>query len=156
VSNAVPQAYVSPDGSTLLPAGRVFAQGPDGSFPGMDETGWRWSHALDANSLIPGRPGQHVYVTSGAENRTYRAIVRDNGTLGDLQPFVERGGESAVADSAGNVYVANGQVFVYRASGEPIGRVDVPERPTGLLFGGPDRKTLYILTHGSLYAVRVR
>jgi hypothetical protein len=51
--------------------------------------------------------------------------------------------------------VANGQVFVYRASGEPIGRIDVPERPTGLLFGGPDGRTLYVLSHRSLYAARM-
>ena len=99
---------------------------------------------------------RRVYVTSGAENRTYRAVVRDDGTLGDLRRFAERGGESVVSDSEGHVYVANGQIFVYRESGEPIGQIDVPERPTGLRFGGPDNKTLYILTHHSLYAVRLR
>lgn len=122
----------------------------------MDPSGWRWSHALDAFSLITARPGEHVYVTSGAENRTYRASVRDDGTLGDLARFAERGGEAAVADGAGNVYIANGQIFVHRASGEAIGRIDIPERPTGLRFGGPDNKTLYVLSHGSLYAVRLR
>ena len=134
----------------------MFTQGPDGSYPGMDETGWRWSHALDAYGLITARPGQRVYVTSGAENPTYRAVVGEDGALGDLQPFAERGGESVAWDSGGNVYVANGQVFVYRASGEPIGRIDVPERPTGLLFGGPDGRTLYVLSHRSLYAARTR
>jgi hypothetical protein len=156
VTTAVPRAYVTPDGSLQLPAGRVFTQGPDGAYPGMDETGWRWSHALDAYSLITARPGERVYVTSGAENRTYRAIVRDDGTLGDLRRFAERGGESVVSDSEGHVYVANGQIFVYRESGEPIGQIDVPERPTGLRFGGPDNTTLYILTHQSLYSVRLR
>jgi sugar lactone lactonase YvrE len=155
VTTAVPRAYVSPDGSLLLPAGRVFTQGPDGSYPGMDETGWRWSHALDTYGLITARPGQRVYIISGAENRTYRAVVREDGALDDLQPFAERGGESIAWDSEGNVYVANGQVFVYRASGEPIGRIDVPERPTGLLFGGRDGRTLYILSHRTLYAARM-
>ena len=155
VTAVVPQTYASPDGTLQLPAHRVFAQGPDGQYPGMDETGWRWSHPLDACRLIVARAGQTVYVTSGAENRTYRAVMRENGTLGDLQPFVERGGEIAVADDQGNVYVANGQIFVYRESGEALGRIDVPERPTGLLFGGDDWKTLYVLTHRSLYAVRM-
>jgi sugar lactone lactonase YvrE len=145
---------VSTDGSLILPAGRVFTQGPDGSYPGMDDTGWRWSHALDAFGLIAARPGERVYVTSGAENRTYRGVVRSDGTLGDLTLFAERGGEGAVADRDGNVYVANGQVFVYGSTGEPLGRIDVPERPTGLRFGGPDGRTLYVLTHHSLYAVR--
>ena len=156
VTTAVPRAYVSPDGSLLLPAGRVFTQGLGGAYPGMDPTGWRWSHALDAYSLVTARPGERVYLTSGAENRTYRGTVRDDGTLGDLERFAERGGEGAVAGPDGNVYVANGQIFVYRATGEPVGRIDVPERPTGLRFGGPDGRTLYILTHGSLYATHVR
>jgi hypothetical protein len=156
VAQPVPQAHTSPDGSLLLPVSRVFTQGPDGLYPGMDETGWRWSHALDAYHLITARPGQRVSVTSGAENRTYRAVVRDDGTLGELEPFAERGGESVVADREENVYVANGQIFVYGPSGEPIGRIGVPERPTGLLFGGRDGKTLYVLTHQSLYAARVR
>ena len=122
----------------------------------MDETGWRWSHALDAFGLVAGRPGERVYITSGAENRTYRGVVRDDGTLGDLAPFAERGGESVVAGRDGQVYVANGQVFVYRPSGELAGRIDVPERPTGLQLGGPDGRTLYVLTHHSLYRVRLR
>jgi len=150
------RAYVSPDGSLVLPAGRVFTQGPDGSYPGMDETGWRWSHALDAFSLIAARPGERVYLTSGAENRTYRGLVRDDGTLADLQPFAERGGESVVTGRNGNVYLANGQIFVYRPSGELLGRIDVPERPTGLRFGGPDGRTLFVLTHHSLYGVTLR
>jgi sugar lactone lactonase YvrE len=73
-----------------------------------------------------------------------------------LKPFAERGGESVTADSQGNVYVANGQVFVYDKSGRTIGRIDVPERPTQLLFGGPDRGTLFIFTHHTLYAVKTK
>jgi hypothetical protein len=153
VTTPAPKAYLSADGTLALPAGRVFTQGPDGSYPGMDETGWRWSHALDAFGLIAARQGERVYVTSGAENRTYRGVVRDDGTLGDLTVFTERGGEGAIADRDGNVYVANGQIFVYGPTGTPLGRIDVPERPTGLRFGGPGGRTLYVLTHHALYGV---
>jgi sugar lactone lactonase YvrE len=122
----------------------------------MDPTGWRWSHNLNAIGLFTARPGQRAYVVSSAENRTYGATVNANGTLGNLQPFAERGGESVAADRAGNVYVTNGQVFVYNPSGTPIAQIDVPERPIQVLFGGPDRRTLFILTHHSLYAVKMR
>ena len=54
----------------------------------------------------------------------------------------------------GRVYVANGQVFVYDASGRALGRIDVPERPLQLLFGGVDGRTLFILTHHALYSSR--
>jgi DNA-binding beta-propeller fold protein YncE len=155
VTTAAPKAYVSPDGSLILPAGRVFTQGPDGSYPGMDETGWRWSHALDAFSLVAAKPGERVYLSSGAENRTYRGIVREDGTVGDLELVAERGGEGAVADADGNVYVANGQIFVYRPTGELVRRIDVPARPTVLCFA-PDGRTLYVLTHHALYRVKTR
>lgn len=150
------RAYVSPDGSLVLPAVRVFQQGPAGNYPGMDPTGWRWSHMLNALGLFTARPGETVYVISSAENRTYRATVNANGTLGNLQAFAERGGESVATDRAGNVYVTNGQVFVYNPTGTLIGQIDVPERPVQVLFGGPNRQTLFILTHHSLYAVKVK
>jgi hypothetical protein len=148
--------YVSPDGSLFLPAGRVFRQEPDGFYPGMDPTGWRWSNNLDTYGLVTARPGQRVYVSSASEDRTYRATVGAEGSLTDLTPFAERGGESVTVDTRGNVYVANGQVFVYDAAGAPIGRIDVPERPIDVLFGGPDRRTLFILGHRTLYAVETR
>lgn len=156
VTSPKPKEYVSPDGSLFLPAGRVFRQGPDDSYPGMDPTGWRWSNNLDTYGFITALPGHHVYVASSAENRTYRATVQADGTLTDLQPFAERGGESVTADTAGNVYVANGQIFVYDKTGKTIGRIDVPERPLQVVFGGPERRTLFIVTHHTLYAVKTR
>jgi len=95
-------------------------------------------------------------VSSASEDRTYRALVKADGALGDLQPFAERGGESVVVDAAGNVYVANGQIFVYSPTGKQIGEIDVPERPLDLIFGGPDGQTLFILAHHALFAARVK
>jgi len=156
VTSPEAKEYVSPDGSLFLPAGRVFRQGANENYPGVDATGWRWSHNLGARGFVTALPGKRIYVSSGAENRTYRATVQANGTLGEIQPFAERGSESAVEDSAGNVYIANGQIFVYDRSGNPAGRIDVPERPIQLVFGGPDRRTLFILGHHTLYAVRTK
>jgi sugar lactone lactonase YvrE len=156
VTTPTARVYVSPDGSLALPAGRVFQQGAGGSYAGMDPTGWRWSHNLDAYGLFSARPGQRVYVISSAENRTYRATVRADGTLGDLTAFAERGGESVTTDAAGDVYVTDGQVFVYDPSGARIAQIDVPERPIQVVFGGADRRTLFILTHHTLYAVTMR
>jgi len=58
---------------------------------------------------------------------------------------VRSGGESVVVDLQGNVYVANGQIFVYAKDGRQIAEIDVPERPLQLIFGGADRRTLFIL-----------
>jgi hypothetical protein len=145
------RAYVSTDGSVMLPAGRVFQQGP-----ATDTSGWRFSDNLDTYGFITAAPGQRVYLSSESEDITYNARVNPDGTLTDLKPFAQRGGESVAADSNGNVYVANGQIFVYSPTGKQIAQIDVPERPLQLIFGGADRKTLFILAHHALFAVKVR
>jgi sugar lactone lactonase YvrE len=57
-------------------------------------------------------------------------------------------------DGKGNVYVANGQISVYDHAGKQIGRIDVPERPAGIVFGGAGGRTLFILAHHALFAVK--
>jgi hypothetical protein len=153
VGRPASKAYVSPDGSLVLPAGRVFRQPANQYYPGIDTTGWRWSHNLDTFGLMTARAGERVYVVASAENRTYRATVGPDGTLRDLTAFAERGGEGVAVGPDGNVYVLNGQVFVYDPSGRLLRQIDVPERPVGLAFGGADRRTLFVLTRHTLYAV---
>ena len=150
VSTPKAKEYISLDGSVFLPAGRVFQQGPP------DSTGWRFSDNLDTYGFISALPGLRVYISSASEDRTYSARVAADGTLTDLQPFAERGGESVAVDSKGNVYVANGQVFVYSPAGKLIAQIDVPERPIDIVFGGPDHLTLFILAHHALFAVKVK
>ncbi len=140
--------YVSPDGSLSLPAFRVWQQGP------IDHVGWRWSDSLNANGLVGGKPGDRLFVTNGSENITYSGTVGAGGTLTNLKPFTNRGGESVAVDGQGRVFVANGQIFVYGADGRETGKIDVPDRPLQILFGGADKRTLFILTHHALYAAR--
>lgn len=143
--------YLSQDGSAFLPAGRVFQQGP------VNQTaGWRFSDDLDTYGFIVAEPGRQVYVSNESEDITYRATVKPDGTLTHIEPFAQRGGESVAVDLRGNVYVANGQVFVYDASGQQIAEIDVPERPLQLIFGGGDHRTLFILAHHALFATHVR
>jgi hypothetical protein len=143
------QAYVSPDGSVAIPAFRVWNQGPD------DHQGWRWSDTLDSHGLVTARAGERVYLTNGSENLTYSGRVAASGALDDLRVVAPRGGESVAQGPEGNLYVANGQVWVYDKDGREVRRIDVPERPLQLLIGGPDRRTLFILSHHALYSVGI-
>lgn len=141
--------YVSPDGSLVLPAFRVFHQGPP------DYRGWRFSHSLDTYGFTMAKPGTRLYISNASEARTYAATLGSKGALENLEVFAERGGESVATDATGRVYVANGQIFVYAANGDDIGRIDVPERPLQIIFGGANRQTLFILTHHALYSVSI-
>jgi hypothetical protein len=150
VSTPKAREYVSPDGSAFLPAGRTFQQGPADS-----TAGWRFSDNLDTHGFLSANPGEHIYVSSESEDVTYRALVGADGTLSDLQPFAQRGGECVAVDGHGNVYVANGQIFVYNPAGRQIGRIDVPERPIDIVFGGAGRRTLFILAHHALFSAKI-
>jgi sugar lactone lactonase YvrE len=127
----------------------VWNQGPD------DHRGWRWSDALDAHGLVAADADGRVVLTNPSENRTYSGVVGNGGRVTDLKVVADRGGESVARDAAGNLYVANGQVFVYGADGRLLRRIDVPERPLQLVIGGADRRTLFILTHHALYGAAI-
>ena len=150
VSTPKSKRYISPDGSVYLPAGRVVQQGPP------DARGWRFSDNLDTYGFLSAAVGDRVYVSNSSEDITYSGQVTAEGTLTDLRPFADRGGESVAVDAHDdNVYIANGQVVVYNKNGKETGRLDVPERPLYLVFGGPGRRTLFILTHHTLYSTEI-
>ena len=59
-------------------------------------------------------------------------------------------------DADGNVYIAAGQIFIYKPDGTSLGTINVPERPIQLVFGGRDGRTLFILARTSLYSVPIK
>jgi sugar lactone lactonase YvrE len=144
-----PWQYISPDHSVFIPAGNDFVQG-------QITRRIKKAEILLARSLEQAIPGRPFYVTDGPEEKTYKGNVSATGAIGDLKLFAEEGGESLAQDQSGNVFLAAGQVLVYNPAGKQIDRIDVPERPIDLIFGDSDRRTLYILTRTSLYAVRTR
>jgi hypothetical protein len=144
-----PKEYVSPDGSLVLRQARVFQQGPP------DDTGWRFSNDLETYGFVTAKAGSRTFISNESEAKTYSGLVHPDGTITDLKVFADRGGEGVAVAPDGKVYVANGQIFVYAPDGKPLGRIDVPERPLQILFGGDDGRTLFILAHHALYAVRI-
>jgi sugar lactone lactonase YvrE len=111
---------------------------------------------LRAFGLAPAKLGQEFYVSDEDEQKTYRSIVDEDGTLTDLKLFVNVGGESVAEDAQGNVYIASGQIYVFNPAGSLIDTIDVPERPSQIVFGGPDGHTLFIAARSSLYSVQMR
>jgi Pectate lyase superfamily protein/SMP-30/Gluconolactonase/LRE-like region len=142
-----PYQFISPDGTTFLPAGADFVTGEL-------YYGSKLNNTLRAFGFAPAVAGQPYYVSDENGEKTYAATVEPDGTLSDLKLFTERGGESVTVDDKGNVYIAAGQIFVYNPSGHLIDTIEVPERPSQLLFGGRDGHVLFVLARSSLYAVQ--
>ena len=149
VTGKKPYQFVSPDGSVFIPAGEDFVSG-------KLYYGSKMHDVLRAFGLAPARIGQTFYVTDEEEQKTYRASVGPDGTLSDLKLFANVGGESVAEDGEGNVYIAAGQIQVFNPAGKLMETIDVPERPSQLMFGGADRKTLFIAARSSLYAVPMK
>jgi hypothetical protein len=141
--------FVSPDGRVVLPVGSDFLNGT---------TSWgvKSSPQIRSFGLAPITPGQRFYVTDEAELTTWGATLNSDGSLKDFQLFAEQGGEGVAVDSKSNVYIAAGQIHVYNSHGKLVDTIQVPDRPTQLVFGGTDRRTLFITARTSLYAVQIR
>ncbi len=149
VTTKKPYHFVSLDRSIYIPAGEDFVTG-------KLYYGSKMHDVLRAFGLAPAPAGQTFYVTDEEEQRTFVSTVAEDGTLTDLRLFVNVGGESVTEDSEGNVYIAAGQIDVFNSSGKLIDTIDVPERPSQLLFGGTDHKTLFIAARSSLYSVQLQ
>ena len=59
-------------------------------------------------------------------------------------------------DNEGNVYLTERVVIVYSPAGKEIERIDIPQRPANVCFGGADLQTLFITARSSVYTIRMR
>lgn len=148
IGDAKPWQYVSPDGTTFLPAGADFVSG-------VLYYGVKMADVLRAFSLGKGTPGKTFYVSDEGQKKTYSATMAGDGSLSQVKLFTNQGGESAVEGPDGNIYIAAGQIYVFRPDGTPVTEIDVPERPTSIAFGGKDGRTLFILARTSLYTATI-
>jgi len=135
--------------STVLPASADFLSG-------AVSWGVKSSPQIRSFGLAPVLPGQPFYVTDEAELTTWAADVNPDGSLSDFRLFADQGGEGVAVDGRGNVYIAAGHIHVYSPAGKLIGTIEVPERPLQVVFGGADRRTLFVPARTSLYSVRMR
>ena len=110
-----------------------------------------------ATSLAAAIPGQPLYLSDEYDKRTVAVQVGAGGLLSGLRYFAQRGEWASATDRSGNVYIADGEVYIYNSDGRQTGVIKVPERPTGICFshGGGPGQMLYITGHHALYAVEI-
>jgi hypothetical protein len=126
------ECWVAPDGVTIIPICYDLAR---------------------STALATAWPGKPAYMADEYDKRTVSMDVDPQGYVSNLKYFAERGEFASVTDAQGNVYIADGQVYVYDSTGKQIKVIKVPERPTSLAFGGKDGNTLFVTGHGGLYEV---
>ena len=128
------ECFVAPDGVTIIPKVYDLAR---------------------ATCLAEAFPNKPAYVTDEYDKRTVKLDVNAQGYVSSLKYFVEKGEFGTAEDSRGNVYIADGEIYVYDAQGKFIKEIKTPERPTSIVISNDD-KTLYITSAGSLWSKSLR
>ena len=108
------------------------------------------------NGLIGTPDGKTLYVADAGARETYRYKVNDDGTLSGKTLFVSFGSDGMTIDTEGNVYLTENGVLAFDPEGKLIEQIDVPNRPTNVCFGGPDRQTLFITARSSIYSIQMQ
>lgn len=103
-----------------------------------------------------------LYVNDSEETFIQVFDVADDGSITNGRRFAtpeadEEGSTDGMkVDADGNLYTTGpGGVWIYSPEGELLDRISVPEPPTNLAFGGPDKQTLYITARPNVYRVSV-
>jgi hypothetical protein len=129
------ECFIAPDSKTIIPVCYDLAR---------------------SCALVEAFPGKPLYAADEYDKRTVRFNVDSKGYVTDLKYFAEKGEFSSVPDNKGNVYVADGQIYVYNPEGKQTRIINVPERPSTIVFGGKDGKTLFITGRNALYRTEIK
>lgn len=107
------------------------------------------------NGIIGTSDNKYLYVADPGDNKTYRYAIKRPGKLGPREVFCESGSDGMTLDEQGNLYLTSGGVKVYSPKGDYLGEIETSESPANVVFGGADRKTLYITARSSFYSLRM-
>jgi hypothetical protein len=130
-------SFVAPDNATIIP-----------------ET-YDLGRSAALFSVTPGQQ-ESVYVAHEDNKTTVRLDVAADGSLTNSREVYPQGQYSNVVDKDGNLYIADGEIFVYDKTGKELKRIQLEERPISLAIAGKDKNTLFITTTKSLYSVRIK
>ena len=129
------ECFIAPDGRTIIPVCYDLAR---------------------SCALAEGYPGLPLFVSDEYDKRTVKLSVDTKGYVSDLHYFAEKGEFSAVPDKQDNVYIADGEVYVFNKDGKQNDIIQVPERPSGIVFAGNNGKALFITGRTALYRTEIK
>ena len=128
-------AFMAPDGVTIIP-----------------ET-YDIGRCAALSAAVPGKP---AYACDEIQKRTVQMDVGAGGRLSNPRQIHPRGETTYATDKEGNLYIAEGQIFVFDKAGKELRRINLEERPISMVFGGRDGNTLFVTTETSLYSIRIK
>jgi hypothetical protein len=130
-------SFVAPDGVTIIP-----------------ET-YDLSRSASLSYVTPGQ-AEPFFVAHENNKTTVRLDVQPDGSLANMKTLYPQGQYSSTTDSDGNLYIADGEIFVYDKTGLEVNRITLEERPISLTIGGKDKNILFATTTKSLFSIKIK
>lgn len=177
VTDYMGQAFSSPNDLTVRSDGTIYFSDPAWQLGNraqeLDHAVYRVDpegNVSIAQALADRRPNgvtlspdeSKLYVSAIQPDQILVFDVASDGTLSNMQTFVDAGSDGMGIDCAGNLYTTSGDVIVYDPAGQEIGRVTLdgdsgglPD-PTNVAFGGPNRTTLFVTGANHLRSVELQ
>ena len=114
------------------------------------------SSFVKPNGLVGAPDGKKLYVADPGAQKTYVFDIGKAGRLINKKLFASLGSDGMTIDNKGNVYLTGRGVTVFSKEGEQIAHIPINEHHTAnVVFGGKDRKTLFITAMGSVYGLKM-
>jgi gluconolactonase len=108
------------------------------------------------NGLIGTPDGKTLYVSDINDGKIWKYTINADGTLSNKTLFAPEGSDGMTIDNNGNVYLTNKVVSVFNPEGENIARIEIPEQPSNVCFGGKKRNILFITARTSVYTLKMK
>ena len=107
------------------------------------------------NGLILSPDYSTLYVADQAANKTFKYDVKKPGVIENKTEFAPIGSDGMTIDDFGNVYLTNGKfVHAYSPEGKELAKIEFPEMPANVTFGGKDRSTLFVTARKGFYSIK--
>lgn len=109
------------------------------------------------NGIVGTPDGKKLYVADIGDDKTYVYDIGEDGSLKNRKLFAPMGSDGMTIDNQGNIYLTGPGVTVFNKEGEQIAHIPIDERHTAnVVFGGKDRKTLFITAMDSVYGLKMK
>ncbi len=149
--------YFGPPAKKSQPVSGVYRIDPDGKITRV------LSDLLKPNGILITPDNRLVYVSDRGTQKLHRYELQADGSLKtagivyDFSP--DRGVDGMRLDVEGNIYAAAGQdettgLFVVSPNGKLLLHYPLPEFATNVVFGGKDRRHLYVTATTGVYRLR--
>ena len=107
------------------------------------------------NGIIGTPDGETLYVADERGARTFAYDIERPGVVSGKRLVAEQGSDGVTLDEQGNLYLTGGNfISIYDpATGERIERIEFPQMPSNMTFGGADRSTLFVTARTGFYSI---